>query len=187
MEKHAKGVRIYGKCGLSCNINDENRYLSKECRKRLSNDYLFFLAFENSFCEDYVTEKFFDSLLFNSVPVVYGLADYTKWIPKTAYINAIDFQSPLHLVDYLLYLSQNKTAYNSYFKWKKYIRFTNNEYKSFCDMCIKLHLDDYFGQKKSVVHDLKWDLEHNCKKPIFENDRFYLNVINEYNETCDIC
>lgn len=186
MEKHSKGVRIYGNCGQSCNLKGENRYLSKQCREKLSNEYMFFLAFENSFCEDYVTEKLFDSLLFDSIPIVYGLADYAKWLPKSAYINALDFQSPKHLVDYLIYLSQNKTAYNSYFKWKKYIRFTDNEYKSFCDMCIKLHLEDYFGVKQSVVEDLEWDSVGNCKSPVFEKDRFHLAPINK-TVKCDIC
>ena len=124
MQKHIK-VDIYGECGISCNVKNENRYLSKQCRERLSREYMFFLSFENSFCEDYVTEKLFDSLLFDSVPIVYGLGNYEKWLPKSAYINALDFQSPRHLTEYLLYLSKNTTAYNSYFKWKKYIKLTN--------------------------------------------------------------
>lgn len=179
MEKHTKGIKIYGNCGQSCNIKGENRYLSKQCREKLSNEYMFFLAFENSFCEDYVTEKLFDSVLFNSIPVVYGLADYAKWLPKSAYINALDFHSPGQLVNYLHHLSRNKTAYNSFFKWKKYIRFTYNEYKSFCDMCIKLNLEDYFGIKQSVTYDLDWDSIGNCKAPVFENDQFRLEQINK--------
>lgn len=185
MQKYAP-VEIYGECGLKCPVKKENRYLSKSCREILSREYKFFLAFENSFCEDYVTEKLFDSLLFDSIPVVLGLGNYEKWLPKSAYINALDFQSPRHLTEYLLYLSKNTTAYNSYFKWKKYIKLTNNEYKSFCDMCIKLHLEDFFGPKLGVVNDLGWNYKKMCKKPVFGNDTFRLAQITK-NVKCDIC
>lgn len=178
MQKHASGIDIYGQCGLDCGIKDENRYLSKQCRERLSRDYKFFLAFENSFCDDYVTEKLFDSILFDSVPVVFGLGNYEKWLPKSAYINALDFPSPQHLTEYLLNVGSNSTAYNSYFKWKKYIRLTGNEFKNFCDMCIKLQLEDFLGVKQSVVENPNWDYKSNCKQPLFSQEGFNLVPIN---------
>jgi hypothetical protein len=48
---------------------------------------------------------------------------YEKHIPSFGYINELN--SPKELADYLLYLDRNKTAYNSYFKWKNNIRFEN--------------------------------------------------------------
>lgn len=152
----------------------------------ISNKYMFFLAFENSFCDDYVTEKLFDSILFDSVPVVYGLGNYEKWLPKSAYINALDFASPRLLAEYLLYLSKNPDAYNAYFKWKKFIIRTNNEFKSFCDMCIKLHLEDFYGRVDLQVPTLNWGYQDNCKKPVFGNDSFSLEPITEPH-VCDIC
>ena len=42
------------------------------------------------------------------------------------------------LADYLLYLNRNKTAFNSYLKWKKFILFEKKaaEVGHFCEMCI---------------------------------------------------
>ncbi|RNA30006.1 alpha-(1-3)-fucosyltransferase C-like [Brachionus plicatilis] len=167
MQKYSQKIDIYGGCGKSCNIPGENRFLSNECREKLSKESFFFLAFENSMCKDYITEKLYDTILFDTVPVVYGYGPYDQVIPRSAYINALDFKTPKQLVDHLLYLESNKTAYNSYFKWKRYIKRTNNQYKTFCDMCIKLNLENYFGIQKSQVNDLEsfWGYKKNCWAP----------------------
>ena len=62
MEKNQENldrqVDVYGKCGkLKCSRDNET-----ECFLMLDQDYKFYLSFENSLCEDYVTEKFFNML-----------------------------------------------------------------------------------------------------------------------------
>lgn len=64
-------VDVYGRCGpLRCTRGNG----SDSCQARIK-DYHFYLAFENSFCPDYVTEKLYKVLAMEDrppIPVVLG-------------------------------------------------------------------------------------------------------------------
>ena len=65
----------------------------------IERDYKFYLAFENSLCRDYVTEKFYNPLLFSTVPIVYGEADYEAiGAPTNSYIDVKHFSSGIAFV-----------------------------------------------------------------------------------------
>ena len=157
-------IDIYGKCASDFNKNCENNSCDKEY---LSKEYKFYLAFENSVCDGYVTEKFFKILHYNIIPIVLGGADYSKYVPRTAFISVFDFETPKELAVYLTYLSNNKTAYNSYFKWKQWIRVRDkNPFQAYiCEMCIKLHLEKYTGIERKQLGSLNdyMGMETNCK------------------------
>ncbi|CDI97899.1 glycoprotein 3 alpha L fucosyltransferase [Echinococcus multilocularis] len=89
----------------------------------ISEHYKFYLAFENSNCRYYITEKVTVNALRNGmVPIVLGAykEDYESVLPPYSYINVDDFKSISELVQYLLYLDRNDTAYAEYFAWKEY-------------------------------------------------------------------
>lgn len=78
----------------------------------LTHRYKFYLAFENSLCTDYVTEKLFNVFKLNSiVPVVRGGADYRKHFPAGSVIDTKDFPSPERLASYLKQLAQNEVIF----------------------------------------------------------------------------
>ena len=110
-----------------------------QCMKMLRDDYKFVLAFENSLCSDYVTDKLYTALENGVVPVVYGEADYRVYAPAHSYINARDFGSPRELAEYLWLLHQNDHLYQKYYSWNQdYIvdRFPTD---GWCDLCSMLH------------------------------------------------
>jgi hypothetical protein len=159
-------VKTYGKCGEPCPVVVAN------CIEYISQNFKFFLAFENTLCKGYVTEKFFDWLNFDIVPVVLGLGDYSYYVPRSAYVNVLDFKSPFELARYLSYLDGNATAYNEFFKWK---RFVKSEYFAerrrfngfLCEMCIQLQLELATGEqvmdKRVTDVERRFGLAENCK------------------------
>lgn len=90
----------------------------------------------------------------------------------------MDFKSPKDLADYMLYLDRNKTAYNSYFKWKKYLRVDTKKSIGgyLCEMCIKLNLEENLGivEYKQLV-DLKkmFGLFQTCLDASFINVQYF--------------
>ncbi|EDO40908.1 predicted protein, partial [Nematostella vectensis] len=113
-------VDVVGACanavfqeGLDCPQNN------KACNEKLKT-YKFHLAFENTNCLDYITEKYWRALRDGVVPVVMGGSDYgsTVAIPGS-FINVADFSTVKALADYLVYLDKNDTAYKEYFRWRQ--------------------------------------------------------------------
>jgi hypothetical protein len=169
MRKYAN-VDVLGKCGnLTCGVKNNTLFLkSRLCRQRLSREYMFALAFENSLCEDYITEKFFDNIGHDIVPVVYGHGGHDKWIPKSAYIDVRDFGRVEDLMAYLIYLSKNATAYNSYFKWRQFIVPVDHQYQVYCDMCVKLNLETFYGVANKTFNIRNtWNVKKKCLLPKF--------------------
>lgn len=81
-------VDIYGRCGkLKCARRNETL-----CYEQMAKAYRFYLSFENSICDDYVTEKFFNALKYNVIPVTFGGTDYSAIAPPHSYIDALSFE-----------------------------------------------------------------------------------------------
>ncbi|XP_055912682.1 alpha-(1,3)-fucosyltransferase C [Eupeodes corollae] len=148
-------VDVYGACGpLKCPHN------SSRCDRMLDTDYKFYFAFENSLCLDYVTEKFYNALNRQIVPVVFGGADYSKIAPPHSYIDAEKFRNVKELADYLIYLDQHPKEYGRYFWWRKFYRLTSRS--PFCDLCMKLNAPAA-SEKVQFYDDIEnWWLGDTC-------------------------
>ena len=130
-------VDIYGACGkFKCSRK-------QPCMANFEKKYKFYLGFENSYCQDYVTEKYYRTLQYELIPIVYGRANYTSLGPPGAFINILDYRSPKHLADYLHFLAQNETAYSEYFYTRPYWKSVNVLGPAFCDLCELAHRPTY--------------------------------------------
>lgn len=165
LQEHIQ-VDIYGECGsLKCTRNATHWLSNPECYDKLANDYKFYLSFENSICQDYVTEKLFNILQHDMVPVVLGGADYLKIAPPHSYIDTAWFASPADLANYLLHLDSHDDQYDKYFDWKKHFSVEAGVEQmarhAFCDLCAKLHDPD---QQSKTYPSLvpQWSAQNQC-------------------------
>lgn len=132
LQKHIN-VDIFG----ACSGNECPRKLEESCFASVGHQYWFYLAFENSNCPDYITEKLWRILDSNIVPVVMGGGNYKRDAPYHSLIDVNDFSSVKDLADYLIYLTENPQEYLQYFEWKKeYVFYFTDPY---CTLCYKLH------------------------------------------------
>ncbi|KAI9305974.1 hypothetical protein BJ944DRAFT_160744 [Cunninghamella echinulata] len=101
----------------SC-LNTED-FPDKKSREQLMSEYKFYLAVENSNCEDYVTEKLADTLKYSAVPIIDGPASYDGYLPnKRAAIRMDAYPDPRDLAKYIKFLDENDDAYLAYFQYR---------------------------------------------------------------------
>ncbi|CAG2064684.1 unnamed protein product [Timema podura] len=119
--KHIK-VDSYGAClnnkklpreiSSMTNMDDERFF-------KIVAQYKFTLAFENAFCEDYITEKLWRPLTLGSVPIYMGSPSVRDWLPnRNSAILASDFESPEDLAKYLTKVGRDKGKYESFLRHK---------------------------------------------------------------------
>ena len=134
-------VDVYGECGK----NKQKEPLGFVYN--LSTKYNFYLAFENSDCTDYVTEKLWRALEARLIPVVRGCqVNYTAIAPPNSFIHADSFSTPKKLAEYLKKVSSNKKLFNKYHKWRRLYKerggMTSNHRWS-CDLCRQVYLSKH--------------------------------------------
>lgn len=148
-------VDIYGSCARrKCGMDN-----MEECYQMLEKRYRFYLSFENSLCTDYVTEKLYRALDHGVVPVVYGGADYSRFLPAGSYINAMDFSSPRNLADYLNQLMTDDEGYLEFFRWKAKYRVDPKPMDGWCRLCQLLHhIEQDHDEESSNLNHKSYDI-----------------------------
>ncbi len=153
-------VDIFGGCGERRSCRRKNKRCFTE---KLPSTYKFYLAFENSLCEDYVTEKLFRPLYTEIIPIVYGGTNYSRDAPPHSFINVEDYSSPQDLARYLRQLASNETQYNSYFEWRKsYGIFKDTLRRGFCKLCEIANTESFY---KTYPNMQSWWSRGKCRKP----------------------
>lgn len=140
-------VDVFGQCGAKLKENKKSGqekalYLTK-IKDIISKRYKFYLAFENSLCTHYTSEKLYgiytsDNLM---IPVARGDPNISQSLPEGTFISTYNFSSPRDLAQYLKYVGSSEKRYISYLKEKlKYTSdmWTDNYVTGICHLCEKL-------------------------------------------------
>ncbi|KAK0080203.1 hypothetical protein PV325_000301 [Microctonus aethiopoides] len=161
---------IYGRC-LNGNITACPGHFGVDCP--LLNNYKFYLAFENSNCQEYLTEKvFWNAYSKYSVPVIMGSpkSDCEQLLPPHSYIHVNDFPSPLDLGDYLLMLDLSDNAYLEYHAWRNEFNVLNEHgyfgsiSRHYCRVCESLNYNPTEPPKTYWNVEKYWNKNDQCSK-----------------------
>ncbi|CAH3904701.1 unnamed protein product [Pieris brassicae] len=155
LAKYDLYIDIYGSCGtLKCSRNEEDA-----CDNMLERDYFFYLSFENSLAEDYVTEKLLHPLKHLTVPIVYGGANYTRFMPDSAYLNVREL-GVKKLAEKMNALIENPEDYIEYFRWTNHYSYHTKaesiETDEYCRFCSILNEEDLVKRKSVYENFSKW-------------------------------
>ncbi|XP_046579275.1 alpha-(1,3)-fucosyltransferase fut-3-like [Haliotis rubra] len=177
LRKYVK-VDVYGPCVNRTLCNQD-----LDCFIKVGREYKFYLAFEEVFCSEYISNVFFRFYGTETVPIVRGGGDYSNVVPKGTYINTADYKSIAELGRYIQYLDKNDTAYIEILKKKRYydavysrqqiVRWEDKKFirhiymnmgNMMCDICKRLwNVDDY---RKTYSDILSWYGSSKCTKPL---------------------
>ncbi|XP_069972193.1 3-galactosyl-N-acetylglucosaminide 4-alpha-L-fucosyltransferase FUT3-like [Penaeus vannamei] len=160
-------VDFYGKCGtLTCPGHFET-----DCS--VLSEYKFYLAFENSDCQEYITEKVWWSALGKAaVPVVMGAEAeyYEKVLPPGSFIHVDDFETPKDLAEHLKLLASDRRAYMRHHRWRRFFRiaqehgFFGAPVYHYCRICEALNYND-LSPKRSNAMEEYWSVGGQCQPP----------------------
>jgi hypothetical protein len=111
--------RLYNNVGRP--IKDKLKFMS---------DYKFTIAFENESAKGYTTEKIFEPMLVNSIPIYWGNPHVDKDFNAKSFINYHDFNSMDEVIERIIQVDQSEDIYREYLSqpW-----FEDNKINEFVD------------------------------------------------------
>ncbi|XP_049868714.1 alpha-(1,3)-fucosyltransferase C-like [Pectinophora gossypiella] len=165
MAVHELLLDTFGKCGkYTCG---SKRLLLPDCWEVIQSDYYFYLSFENSFSKDYVTEKLLRPLQHYTVPIVYGSANYTRYMPDGAYLNAFELGAK-KLAAEMKSIIDNKERYYNFFKWRNHYSYhdisEDSATDNYCRLCAALHANDTRAKTEDIPFTDWWNSPFKCSK-----------------------
>lgn len=132
-----------------------DRDSTKECILR---KYKFYIAFENSEAEGYITEKLWQGLKIGSMPVYWGSPTIDRYLPtssKNEYpplIHTRDYPDMKAVVKHMVDLSKDDERYDKHMQWRKepfapgFIHTVEHGRSNmFCNVC------DHVAEKKGLL------------------------------------
>jgi hypothetical protein len=76
-------------------------------KKGALQEYKFCIGIENQFVKNWITEKFYDAILYNCIPIYYGCQNIKEIYPEDGYILIEDIDNPQKVLDQLKYINDN--------------------------------------------------------------------------------
>lgn len=99
--KDTSYIEFFGVGNYKCNYNDSPRKI--DCTK----NFKFNLSIENDYHNNWVTEKFFDAILTDCIPIYYGCSNIKELFPEDGYILLDNIDDTEYVQDTLVDIHNN--------------------------------------------------------------------------------
>ena len=109
-----KKVDSYGK--VMNNMGEKEFENDWPTNSELFKKYKFVICFENSFAEDYITEKLLNAMFANSIPIYRGAPNVKKYFNTKSFINFDDYGSYDKMIKKIIELDNDDNKYKEFFK-----------------------------------------------------------------------
>ncbi|XP_022701444.1 alpha-(1,3)-fucosyltransferase 5-like [Varroa jacobsoni] len=138
----------------------------KACLDTFLPRYRFVLAFENSICNDYVTEKLRNVLPYDVIPIFWGGVDYGEFLPRESFVVATDYPNPRDLAR-ALYRFRNNDLFRRTLSYRRGVQARGVSWK--CRLCEKLNKS---GNQTSVKRRLYQTSHRNGRCKVWRRGHF---------------
>ncbi|XP_038218724.1 alpha-(1,3)-fucosyltransferase C-like [Zerene cesonia] len=125
---------VFGPCGdKKCPKRSK-----KGCHSLIEKEYFFQMVIEETFAEDYVTERLVRAMNQIAIPIVMGGSNFNRFLPPGSYINAqsFDMKKLGAIIDYLI---KKPSTYEYFFDWKNHYYYMARQRSNMCELCTKLN------------------------------------------------
>ncbi|KII69068.1 hypothetical protein RF11_02857 [Thelohanellus kitauei] len=141
-------ISLYGDCF--------NHSISDRQREQILSSHKFTLAFENSHCEDYNTEKYWHAIVRGSIPIVMSYYKNLNHLIPGSYLDVFNFTNPKHLALHLKDVISSSKKEMYYHQWRKfYIPFIPKFSINGCEMLNMIHdLLESNGPEDATIYKL---------------------------------
>ena len=160
-------IKVLGKCGekWKCGLH----YKHDDCFNILNTTYKFYLAFENSLCRQYHTEKLFENYKYDILFITRGgfKNDSLTRFPKGSHISTDQFKSAKALGEYMTRIANDPSLLARLLKDKSQyygVGYEETYPRAMCQMCKMLNNQHLF--RRQILDIGAWAYNSNpCRKP----------------------
>ena len=161
-------IKVLGKCGEKWDCG--HQYTHDDCFDILLNTtYKFYLAFENSLCREYYTEKFFENYNNDILLITRGgfKNDSLTRFPKSSHISTDQFKSAKALGEYMTKIANDPSLLARLLKDKSQyygVGYTEAYPRAMCQLCKMMNNQRLF--RRQILDIGAWAYCSNpCRKP----------------------
>lgn len=150
-------VDVLGGCGTKWECG---RHLVHDDCFQIMNKYKFYLAFENSFCQNYFTEKVFENFNYDTIMVTRGgkNGEANKLLPTGTFISTDNFNNASELGMYLKNMT-TETYINMLIHKDEYfsIGYQSMFHSAMCEICRRLNNIGTYTKEIHDIYNLMYD------------------------------